>query len=156
MTPLERLHARKNEDENGCWTISPLKGHYSSFSLNGQQMMGHRASWIIHFGEIPEGLFVCHKCDNAGCVNPDHLFLGTPKDNVHDMMSKGRLRNQFREGQNNPLDTSDRNQRISVNFLDYQHEALRNLAHKDRTSINDHVRRAVDDYLKKKSEENEP
>ena len=52
--------------------------------------LGHRASWLIYRGEIPYGLSVLHKCDNALCTNPDHLFLGSNEDNVNDMLSKKR------------------------------------------------------------------
>lgn len=50
----------------------------------------HRHSWAIHFGEIPTGLWVLHRCDNRKCVRPDHLFLGTSDDNIADKLAKGR------------------------------------------------------------------
>ena len=75
-----------------CWVWTAHKNAkgYGSFSRDGKELLTHRASWLINRGDIPAGLFVLHKCDNPSCVRPDHLFLGTIKDNVRDMMEKGR------------------------------------------------------------------
>src|SRR5262245_23452394 len=52
----------------------------------------HRISWIVNRGPIPNGIYVCHHCDTPNCFRPEHLFLGTPQENVWDMISKGRDR----------------------------------------------------------------
>jgi hypothetical protein len=58
--------------------------------LNGKIDGAHRASYRLYLGEIPDGMFVMHSCDNPVCVNPSHLSLGTPMDNTRDMIRKGR------------------------------------------------------------------
>ena len=60
------------------------------YTYRGVEMEAHRASWLIHRGPIPKGIHVLHRCDVPGCVNPDHLFLGTHLENVGDMVAKGR------------------------------------------------------------------
>jgi hypothetical protein len=63
---------------------------YGWVTFRGKNMVASRRAWIIANGEIPDGMKVLHRCDNPACVNPEHLFLGTQKDNVHDMINKGR------------------------------------------------------------------
>ncbi len=76
----------------GCWEWTACKSEGRGYmsSGTGSTLRPSRVSWTIHNGPIPAGLHVCHKCDNPGCVRPDHLFLGTPKDNMQDMVRKGR------------------------------------------------------------------
>lgn len=86
--------------ESGCWIWIGANRNpkYGSMSLNAKVTPAHRVSWIIYRGQIPEGLFVLHKCDIGFCVNPNHLFLGTQQDNVDDMMRKGRQKPSGRRG----------------------------------------------------------
>lgn len=82
----------RGPDECWPWTASRNIHNYGRLGRGGGggEIGAHRASWMINRGEIPAGLFVCHRCDNPPCCNPAHLFLGTSRDNTRDMVSKGR------------------------------------------------------------------
>jgi len=84
-------HVRKD-----CWCYTATRSHAGHGHLkrhaNGhyKHFQAHAYSWIIHFGEIPDGLCVLHKCDNPCCVNPEHLYLGTRRQNNEEASRKGR------------------------------------------------------------------
>lgn len=72
------------------WTAERTKDGYGRFALHGRSRRAHRVAYLLCIGQIPDGLFVCHRCDNPPCCNPAHLFLGTDLDNVNDSITKGR------------------------------------------------------------------
>lgn len=80
-------------DDNSCWIWKMSLSHkgYGRIQINGKGTYAHRFAWILHNKEdISETIFVCHSCDNPKCVNPNHLWLGTPQQNMDDKCAKGR------------------------------------------------------------------
>lgn len=102
---MKRFHSKYIVDSvTGCWNWNAAKyrNGYGVFHIDGHNHTAHRASWMIHKGEIdPVFTDVCHKCDNKACVNPEHLFLGTRQDNMMDRVRKGKHPRKPNKGMEN-------------------------------------------------------
>jgi len=90
---MQRFYNKILKSESGCWLwqASSRGNGYGAFKYKNKTIDAHRVSWILHYGEIPENMHVCHKCDIRRCVNPSHLFLGTHSDNMKDCYKKKRM-----------------------------------------------------------------
>jgi hypothetical protein len=114
VTPAEERFWKKVDTSGSCWNWLGGKDQdgYGSITLNqSSKVRTHRFSWeLANKRPIPEGLWVLHRCDNPSCVNPAHLFLGTSRDNINDMVSKGRARS----GERNNLAKLSREQVIAA------------------------------------------
>lgn len=103
---LRRFNERIVKDGSGCWlwTASRQKDGYGIFkSYFFGEELAHRVAFRLFRGDIAEGLNVLHRCDTPQCVNPEHLFVGTQRENIADMVSKGRQRAPRRAGESSPM-----------------------------------------------------
>lgn len=140
----EYLLARCIKNKNGCWewTLSRAQGYGKFMNKQRKRVMAHRESYKAFIGEIPKGLLVCHSCDNRLCINPDHLFLGTYKDNMDDMVKKGRNNYVVH------LFNNYRSKKVIANYIEYisYKEAGRALGVADNT-IRKRIKRGVKGYM---------
>ena len=99
-SPGDRIRAKVSIDKRtDCWNWTGATANGYGVLNFGGQVRAHRLAYETFVGPIPDGLLVCHRCDNPRCVNPGHLFVGTNSDNTRDMVSKGRQRNQITKSQ---------------------------------------------------------
>lgn len=121
------------EPASGCWLWhGPLvHGGYGHFRVNRSKQYAHRFAYELYCGPIPAGLRVRHKCDNPGCVNPDHLILGTQLDNMADCIARGR----FCRGEDKPWAKLTEAQVLEIRTLSLPQRAIAALYGVGRSTI---------------------
>ena len=134
IAALKRRMIGKVAKSGKClvWTGTKITNGYGVVGLGVKRndgsrshktILAHRAAWIIRHGSIPDGMLICHHCDNPPCVKPSHLFVGTAKDNMQDMIRKGRQNYTYTQGEAHPLSKLTRDQARAI-FVDPRNDRI--------------------------------
>jgi hypothetical protein len=121
----------RSAGEEGCWLWTGGLNHhgYGTIKIHGKTTRAHRLAWELTYSPIPEGMCVCHHCDNPSCVRPDHLFLGTQMDNIQDRHTKGRGSGGVLLGPDHPqCRVSDDDVRVIRRLFHQDHVAAKDIA----------------------------
>lgn len=133
---VERFWSRiPHQIEGDCWEWQGRinQDGYGQFDHNNSCSSSHRYVWKLFYGDIPDGMVICHKCDNPPCCNPAHLFLGTVWDNVRDRDLKGRQASH--KGEKNGRAKLNRNQAVQIRKLRQVGLSYKELAKRFSVSI---------------------
>ena len=131
LNKLRDIFDREVIKQDDCWLWNGRINNqgYGIVWFGGQEgrhIGAHRASWLLHRGEIPKNMFICHTCDNPICTNPDHLFIGDPLINSRDRANKGRNRDQL--GAKNNMAKLNENKVIEIRKLLNIHISITSIA----------------------------
>lgn len=112
---FDHVFQRSKSHVDACWLWkgSVDSPGYGQVWSDGKYHAAHRLAYQFHVGPIPEGRYVCHKCDNRQCVNPSHLYLGTHHENIHEAAFKGRLHRKLQPAQVSLLKKVAAGQRVT-------------------------------------------
>lgn len=127
---IRLISSRAKVNENCCWIINKGEKRYAKVSIGEGTILAHRLSYMAFNGDIPENLFVCHKCDVKNCVNPDHLFVGTHHENMMDAYQKERIKLAFTDDQVNRVRSMHEDGYTPTQLGDIynvDHETIRNV-----------------------------
>lgn len=119
--PYDRFWSKVNKTKT-CWEWTGALNHcgYGTFWFNNKTVHAHRLSWVIaNNRHVPKGKLTLHKCDNPKCVRPDHLFIGTQRDNVYDCLNKNRRAKLFGESHGRSKFTSEQVNAIKIMRKDF-------------------------------------